>query len=141
MFYVGNICRSPIAEAVFVSCLKQSGKSSSWTVDSAAIGNWHVGNGPDRRAVSVLSKHGITTDHRARQVYNQIYRHYCWIVFIFVDLMNLWFDRWRNQISRSLIIFLEWITRISKTSNQWNLYSHLPKLSCLEVMIPMANWS
>jgi len=65
---LGNICRSPIAEAVFLNCLKESGKSSSWTVDSAAIGNWHVGNGPDRRAVSVLSKHGITTCHKARQV-------------------------------------------------------------------------
>ncbi len=67
MFFAGNICRSPIAEAVFVKLLKDSGKTAEWKVDSAAIGSWHVGRSPDRRAISVLSKHGITTPHKARQ--------------------------------------------------------------------------
>jgi len=64
----GNICRSPIAEAVFVQLLKESSQLDQWKIDSGAIGSWHIGKGPDYRAVSVLSKHGITTPHKARQV-------------------------------------------------------------------------
>jgi len=65
----GNICRSPIAEAVFVNLLKERNQRDLWKVDSAAIGSWHVGKGPDRRAISVLTKHGISTNHKARQVF------------------------------------------------------------------------
>lgn len=68
IFGIGNICRSPIAEAVFVKLLKDAGKTDDWIVDSAAIGPWHVGKGPDRRAISVLTKHSISTGHKARQV-------------------------------------------------------------------------
>ena len=48
--------------------LKEAGKQDDWIVDSGAIGSWHVGKSPDRRAISVLSKHNITTNHKARQV-------------------------------------------------------------------------
>lgn len=48
--------------------LKDTGREDEWKVDSAAIGNWHVGKKPDQRALSVLSRHGIETSHRARQV-------------------------------------------------------------------------
>ena len=68
--FSGNICRSPIAEAVFVNLLETRGHSDDWEVDSAAIGDWHCGKSPDSRAISVLSKHGITTKHKARQVFN-----------------------------------------------------------------------
>ena len=72
-FYIchdlGNICRSPIAEAVFVKQLKDAGKHDDWIVDSAAIGSWHIGKSPDRRAISVLTKHQVSTNHKARQVY------------------------------------------------------------------------
>ena len=69
---LGNICRSPIAEAVFVNLLKKADKENDWRVDSAAIGDWHVGRSPDRRAVTVLSRHDISTKHKARQV-NKVY--------------------------------------------------------------------
>jgi low molecular weight phosphotyrosine protein phosphatase len=65
---VGNICRSPIAEAVFAKLIKDAGKDDDWIVDSAAIGSWHVGKSPDRRALSVLKKHNVPTNHKARQV-------------------------------------------------------------------------
>ncbi|CAG2111682.1 unnamed protein product [Medioppia subpectinata] len=65
---LGNICRSPIAEAVFSHVLKQRGLEDKWFTDSAATGNWHVGNRPDSRALTVLRRHGVHTDHRARQL-------------------------------------------------------------------------
>ncbi|XP_068238609.1 low molecular weight phosphotyrosine protein phosphatase-like [Palaemon carinicauda] len=62
----GNICRSPTAEAVFNYVLKERGLEG-WEVDSGAIGSWHVGLGPDRRAVNVMKRHNVPMSHKARQ--------------------------------------------------------------------------
>lgn len=50
----GNICRSPIAEAVFVKLLGDRGIAERWTVDSAGTGEWNIGDLPDSRAQEVL---------------------------------------------------------------------------------------
>uniref|UniRef100_A0A0N4YJW7 LMWPc domain-containing protein n=1 Tax=Nippostrongylus brasiliensis TaxID=27835 RepID=A0A0N4YJW7_NIPBR len=64
---LGNICRSPIAEAVFLDIIKKRGVQDEWKVDSSAIIDFHTGKGPDRRAMSTLKKFGITDyQHRAR---------------------------------------------------------------------------
>ncbi|KJH44721.1 low molecular weight phosphotyrosine protein phosphatase [Dictyocaulus viviparus] len=66
---LGNICRSPIAEAVFLDIIKKRGVYDQWTVDSAAIIAFHSGKPPDRRALSTLRKFGILDyEHRARVV-------------------------------------------------------------------------
>uniref|UniRef100_T1IH30 Low molecular weight phosphotyrosine protein phosphatase n=1 Tax=Strigamia maritima TaxID=126957 RepID=T1IH30_STRMM len=65
---LGNICRSPIAEAVFNHVAKEKGVESQWTSDSAAIGSWHIGKNPDHRARSCMKEHNIAMDHKARQV-------------------------------------------------------------------------
>lgn len=65
---LGNICRSPIAEVVLKKLLQERGLADKWLVDSAAIGPWHVGNKPDKRALSVLKSKNMDTDHRARQL-------------------------------------------------------------------------
>ncbi|RWS00355.1 low molecular weight phosphotyrosine protein phosphatase-like protein [Dinothrombium tinctorium] len=66
---LGNICRSPIAEAVFNHIVEQRKLSDKWLADSCAIGTWHVGRTPDRRAITVLKNHGINKyEHKARQL-------------------------------------------------------------------------
>lgn len=65
---LGNICRSPIAEAVFAKLIKDRNLQDRWSVDSAALGSWHVGNSPDYRALSTLKKHNVPYDNTARQV-------------------------------------------------------------------------
>lgn len=62
MVCLGNICRSPMAEAVLASL------RPDWTVDSAGTGGWHAGEPPDRRTIAELARHSIATRHRARQV-------------------------------------------------------------------------
>ena len=62
MVCLGNICRSPMAEAVLATM------RPDWTVDSAGTGGWHAGERPDQRTLSELQRHGIATAHRARQV-------------------------------------------------------------------------
>ena len=65
---LGNICRSPMAEVVLTSKLRRAGLDGQVEVVSAGIGDWHVGNPMDRRAVAVLTAHGYDASaHRAQQ--------------------------------------------------------------------------
>ena len=66
---LGNICRSPMAEAVLRAELDRAGLGRAVTVDSAGTGDWHVGNRMDRRARAELARRGYDgAPHRARQV-------------------------------------------------------------------------
>lgn len=65
---LGNICRSPMAEAVFEKLVDEAGLSSEIKVDSAGTGSWHVGERAHHGTRRVLAKHGITYDGRARRV-------------------------------------------------------------------------
>ncbi|HEY0316207.1 MAG TPA: low molecular weight protein-tyrosine-phosphatase [Sphingomonas sp.] len=64
---MGNICRSPLAEAAFRREAAKAGLAV--TVDSAGTGGWHAGESPDRRAQAEACRHGIDISaYRARQV-------------------------------------------------------------------------
>ena len=66
---LGNICRSPTAEAVFSQMLDQQGVAASVMVDSCGIGDWHTGNPPDSRATAAAAKKGYDLRMlRARQL-------------------------------------------------------------------------
>ncbi|KAF2364036.1 Phosphotyrosine protein phosphatase I superfamily [Trinorchestia longiramus] len=63
---LGNICRSPTAEAVFQQEATLAGLNVY--VDSAGIIDYHRGKQPDSRARQTMAKHGVPMDHRARQI-------------------------------------------------------------------------
>ena len=64
---LGNICRSPLAEAAFRREAERLGMAVR--IDSAGTGDWHVGRPPDPRAAAVAAKNGIDVSRlRARQV-------------------------------------------------------------------------
>lgn len=66
MVCLGNICRSPLAEGILQSKIREKGLN--WEVDSAGTGAWHVGEKPDRRSIKVAQHNGIDiTYQRARQ--------------------------------------------------------------------------
>ncbi|XP_042359339.1 low molecular weight phosphotyrosine protein phosphatase isoform X2 [Plectropomus leopardus] len=65
---LGNICRSPIAEAVFRKMATDAGVVDQWVIDSGATSDWNIGSLPDARGLACLRSHGIETSHRARQV-------------------------------------------------------------------------
>ncbi|XP_039981238.1 low molecular weight phosphotyrosine protein phosphatase isoform X1 [Xiphias gladius] len=65
---LGNICRSPIAEAVFRKMATDAGVVDKWVIDSGATSDWNIGSSPDARGLACLRKHGIETSHRAQQV-------------------------------------------------------------------------
>jgi len=64
----GNICRSPMAEAVLRSLIASHGYERRLQVTSAATGDWHVGERADVRTIAALAARGYdATGHRARQ--------------------------------------------------------------------------
>ncbi|XP_067632450.1 low molecular weight phosphotyrosine protein phosphatase 1-like [Eurosta solidaginis] len=79
MVCLGNICRSPIAEAVMIDTIHQAGASAEWQVDSAAIGDWHRGKQPDHRALSTMKKHNLPYNNKARQITKQDFNDFDYI--------------------------------------------------------------
>jgi protein-tyrosine phosphatase len=65
---LGNICRSPTAEAVMRDLVRREGLEEVVAVDSAGTGAWHIGAPPDRRSALAASARGISLDGRGRQV-------------------------------------------------------------------------
>lgn len=65
---IGNTCRSPIAEAVFIDIVKRAGCQRDFHIDSAAIENWHAGDRPNPRAIAIIDKYLLAYDNRARQI-------------------------------------------------------------------------
>ena len=65
---LGNICRSPAAEGVFLHLLNERGLSDRFVVDSAGTGGWHTGNPADRRMQAAAARRGIQLLSRARQI-------------------------------------------------------------------------
>lgn len=64
---LGNICRSPLAEAAMRHEAEAVGLDL--LIDSAGTGSWHIGKGPDPRAQAEALRHGIDiSGYRARQV-------------------------------------------------------------------------
>lgn len=77
---LGNICRSPTAEAVFTKRAIDHGRTDL-TIDSAGTGAWHVGNPPDKRATAHAQKRGYDlTQLRARAVSQSDFDHFDFIV-------------------------------------------------------------
>ncbi|KAK9871518.1 hypothetical protein WA026_012889 [Henosepilachna vigintioctopunctata] len=68
MVCLGNICRSPIAEGVFLHLLREKNLSSKWKVDSAAVAGYHIGKKANDRALLTMKKHGINYNNKARQI-------------------------------------------------------------------------
>lgn len=65
---MGNICRSPLAAAVFRHKVVQRGAEDQFIIDSAGTGGWHCGDLPDPRARQVALRRGIPMDSVARQI-------------------------------------------------------------------------
>ena len=83
---LGNICRSPLAEAAMRDEARRLGIEV--TIDSAGTGDWHVGRPPDPRAVEVARRNGIDISHlRARQVTAEDFHRFDYIVAL--DQKNL----------------------------------------------------
>lgn len=65
---LGNICRSPLAEGIFLHLASERGVLERFKIDSAGTGGWHTGSPADPRSAAVAMANGIALPSRARQV-------------------------------------------------------------------------
>lgn len=65
---LGNICRSPTAEAALREALTDAGLADEVELASAGTGNWHVGEPPDRRMTAAAAGVGLELAGSARQI-------------------------------------------------------------------------
>tara|TARA_Y100000589_G_C27120521_1_gene616231 strand:- start:427 stop:900 length:474 start_codon:yes stop_codon:yes gene_type:complete len=65
---LGNICRSPAAEAIFLKKIEEKGIQDKFFVDSAGTGSWHVGKEADERMKLAARSRNIYIKSQARQI-------------------------------------------------------------------------
>lgn len=78
---LGNICRSPMAEAVFKELVNKDDLSSKIQVESAGTGNWHIGNDPHPGTLKILKDHNISAKGlKGRQIMHGDFERFDYIV-------------------------------------------------------------
>ena len=77
---LGNICRSPAAEAIFINLLKKNGLTDGFIVDSAGTGSWHIGKKADSRMRIAAERRDINILSRARQITSKDFEEFNYIL-------------------------------------------------------------
>jgi protein-tyrosine phosphatase len=65
---LGNICRSPLAEAIFNHKIKELGLETEFVAQSCGTANYHIGDPPDSRTIRNALKNGVQINHLGRQL-------------------------------------------------------------------------
>lgn len=77
---LGNICRSPLAEAIFNNKVEQAGMKTQFKSDSAGTSDFHIGELPDERTIKCANKYNLPLNHRGRQVNRTDFRDFDYIL-------------------------------------------------------------
>jgi protein-tyrosine phosphatase len=106
---LGNICRSPTAEAVARTIARRDGSSLSLAFDSAGTADYHIGDPPDARTQRAAQRRGYDlSELRARQVQGEDFERFD--LLLAMDRSNLAALRALAPRARDerLHLFLEW---------------------------------
>ncbi|EES15192.1 uncharacterized protein LOC8057823 [Sorghum bicolor] len=97
---LGNICRSPAAEAVFRTLVSKRGLDSKFLIDSAGTIGYHEGNKADSRMRAASKKRGIEVTSISRPIRPSDFRDFDLILAMdrqnYEDILNS-FERWRRK--------------------------------------------
>tara|TARA_A100000164_G_scaffold333415_1_gene323943 strand:- start:176 stop:649 length:474 start_codon:yes stop_codon:yes gene_type:complete len=107
---LGNICRSPAAEAIFIDMINKKGFNDSFIVDSAGTGSWHIGKKADFRMRIAAQKRGLEIISRARQINANDFEKFNYIIAM--DDSN--FENISDIKSRELLSDFSSINKIQK---------------------------
>lgn len=77
---LGNICRSPLAEAIFNHKLKAQNLIGEFSSDSCGTSDYHIGELPDERTIKCARRNDIPIDHRGRQIHRVDIREFEYII-------------------------------------------------------------
>ena len=84
---LGNICRSPLAEAVFRHKVRERGVEHLFEIDSAGTSGYHDGAAPDRRSAETALRRGVELAGRSRKLRADDLRGFDYVVAM--DAENL----------------------------------------------------
>lgn len=77
---LGNICRSPMAEGLFLHILKQKGLEHNYDVDSAGTAGFHIGSRPDERMLATAKRKGVELPSKARKFTSEDFKNFDYII-------------------------------------------------------------
>lgn len=77
---LGNICRSPMAEAIFKHKVHNKNLHEFVEIDSCGTSNYHIGDIPDPRTIATVNKNGIKIDHYVRQLTTEDLEEFDYII-------------------------------------------------------------
>lgn len=84
---LGNICRSPMAEGLFLKHVREAGLDDAIEVDSAGTSGWHIGELADPRMRETATKYGIELVSRSRKLVEADYSTFDYIIVM--DKQNI----------------------------------------------------
>ena len=106
---MGNICRSPTAQALFQEAVTAAGLDDEITTDSAGTHAYHIGNPPDARAIiTALDREVDMTDLRARQVCEADFEQFNYVVAMDRDNLSLLEASCSPPEQHRLSLMLDW---------------------------------
>ena len=70
---LGNICRSPLAEAILQKKVSDAQLSAAFHIDSCGTSAYHVGSLPDPRTVAIAQKYNVPIAHKAKDFKNKYF--------------------------------------------------------------------
>lgn len=115
---LGNICRSPMAEAVFAHTVnKQQLNKHFDRIESFGTAGYHVGEDPDYRSSATCHKHGVPVNHSAQQIRSKHFKEFDYIICM--DTSNL------SNLNR--ITPVDSVTR-AKLFGEWNTDNKFKKI-------------
>ena len=84
---LGNICRSPLAEAIFNHKIEKNGLQGKIQSDSCGTSDYHIGECPDERSLACAKNRGILINHRGRQINRRDLKDFDYLIVM--DQTNL----------------------------------------------------
>jgi len=90
---LGNICRSPLAEAIFLHKIREKGLENDFQASSCGTADYHIGDPPDPRTIRNAAKNGIEIHHVCRQLIYSDFNNFDMIVAMdksnYFSILNL----------------------------------------------------
>ncbi|MBY0424422.1 MAG: low molecular weight phosphotyrosine protein phosphatase [Cytophagales bacterium] len=103
---LGNICRSPLAEGIFLHQVRMKGLEHKYVADSAGTAGYHIGDDPDHRSMKTARKYGFELDHKGRKFVREDFERFDYIFAMDknnrLDILSLARDNssWQEKVYR-----------------------------------------
>lgn len=79
---LGNICRSPLAEAVMRNKVRKMGWDSQVYIESSGTSAYHIGEDADQRTLHVAKSHDVPMNHKAQQLQSKHFLEFDYLIFM-----------------------------------------------------------